>query len=77
MSEQNKQYHYVVFAEETEDGIVWSIDVDSALLDNGSVFDPSAGWGDGWSRVDNPEKEQADNRIIVELERRLNARVVG
>lgn len=71
------QFHYVVFGEKTEDGIRWSIDIDSSLLDNGSVFDPSAGWGEGWSCVDGPEQEQIDNELVVDLERRLNARVVG
>lgn len=71
------QYHYVVFGEKTEDGIRWSIDIDSHLLHAGSVYDPSTFGEEGWSHVDGPEQEQIDNELVVDLERRLNAHVVG
>lgn len=74
---EHLQFHYVVFGELTDEGVKWTIEIDSPLLDNGSVFDPSAGWGEGWSCVDGPEQEQIDNELMVDLERRLNAHVVG
>lgn len=73
------QFHYVVFGEKTEDGIRWSIDIDTDLLDNGSVFDPSQPWGLGWRCVitDDSDESGIDDELIAELTERLNARVVG
>jgi hypothetical protein len=66
------QYHYVVWAEETDNGIVWSIDLDSSLLD-GNVYDPKLGWSDGWRTLDD-EEEEISSRIFTELENRLNVK---
>lgn len=71
------QFHYVVFGELTDEGVKWTIEIDSPLLDNGSVFDPSAAWGEGWSCVDGEEQEEIDNLMVVELIQRLNAHIVG
>lgn len=70
------QYHYVVFGEKTENGIQWTITIDPGILADGSVFDPSASCGEAWSYVDGPEQEQIDNELVVDLEQRLNARIV-
>ena len=73
------QYHYVVYAEVTDEGTKWNIEIDTDLLENGSVFDPSQSWGEGWRSVitDDVDDSGIDYQLVAELTERLNARIVG
>lgn len=73
MSKQPLQYHYVVWAEQVNGKTQWHVEIDSSFLDNGSVFDPSKDWGNSWSCIDDPEKEETDNYLFAELLDLLNA----
>jgi hypothetical protein len=73
------QFHYVVYAEVTDEGTKWNISLDTDLLYNGSVFDPSQPWGLGWRCVitDDVDDSGIDDQLVAELTERLNARIVG
>lgn len=73
------QFHYVVYAEVTDEGTKWNIEIDTDLLDNGSVFDPSQPWGLGWRSIitDDSDESGIDDELVAELTERLNARIVG
>lgn len=65
------QYHFVVYAQIVDGTPVWAIDFESAILGDGSVFDPNEGWNTGWRILDDDEIG-LDTDLCVELERRLN-----
>lgn len=78
MDKQPLQFHYVVYAEVTEEGTKWTVDMDTALLDEGSVFDPSQPWMSGWRSVitDDVDDSGIDEVLVAELVDRLGARLV-
>jgi hypothetical protein len=66
-----------VYAERTENGIEWRITIDTALLDEGSVFDPSQPWGLGWRCIDSDNEAELliDGALVTDLKNRLNAKI--
>ena len=76
MSKENEQYHYVIFAEKVDGKIVWHIDLETSLLDDGSIFDPDAPWGAAWRCVGDDDRS-LDDEFFTDLRTRLNVNEWG
>lgn len=69
-----KQFHFVVACEHDIFGVrKWWIEDSGAFLPDGTIYDPEAGYGDGWSFPQDALEHAVDSEAEQELLLRLGS----
>ena len=67
-----KQHHFVVYAQQSEDGrICWTVEESNIYFDDGVIYDPTEDTGI-WEDLTDPTDIARDEQMVYDLLKRLS-----